>query len=75
LNNRFFHVAYTDIFYPNYNTMTSYRVGFKPTGPIALQLGPALNGPRAGVIYSRLFKYTDQHTACFSENCIGPRIS
>jgi hypothetical protein len=32
-------------------------------------------GPRTGVIYSRLFKYTQQHTACFTENSIGPRTS
>ena len=33
--------------------------------------GPVLNGPigpRAEVIYSRQFKYTQQHTAGFTEN-------
>ena len=29
-------------------------------------------GPRAVVIYSRLFKYTHQHTAGFTENSVGP---
>ena len=29
-------------------------------------------GPPAGVIYSWLFKYTQQHTAGFTENSIGP---
>jgi len=29
-------------------------------------------GPRAGAIYSRLFKLTQQHTAGFTENGIGP---
>ena len=30
-------------------------------------------GPRSGVIYSWLFKYTQQHTVGFTENSIGPR--
>jgi hypothetical protein len=35
-------------------------------------LSPALKGYRAGVIYSRLFKYTQQHTAgCYREP-LGP---
>jgi len=42
--------------------------------------GPAFNqldkllliGPRAGVIYSRLFKYTQQHIAGFTEEQLGP---
>jgi len=36
------------------------RAGLKPIGPIAPMLGPARKGPRAGVIYSRLFKDTLQ---------------
>jgi hypothetical protein len=36
---------------------------FKPIEPI---------GPCAGVIYSRLFKYAQQHTAGFTDNIIGP---
>jgi len=32
-------------------------------------------GPRDEVFYYRLFKYTQQHTACFTENSIGPRTS
>ena len=32
------------------------------------QLGPALKMTRAGAIYSRLFKYTQKHTAGFTEN-------
>ena len=36
------------------------------------KLSPALKGYRAGVIYSRLFKYTQQHTAgCYREP-LGP---
>ena len=29
-------------------------------------------GPRAGVIYSWLFKYIQQHTARFTEDSTGP---
>ena len=38
------------------------------SGRALSQLGPALMGPSAWVIYSRLFKYTQQHTAGFTEN-------
>jgi len=31
-------------------------------------IGPRVFGPRAGVIYSRLFKYIQQHTSGFTEN-------
>ena len=30
---------------------------------------------RGGVIYSGLFKYTDEHTACFTENNWAPHLS
>ena len=42
------------------------------TGP-ASKLDPALKGQSARVVYSRLFKYTQLHTAGFTENSIGPR--
>ena len=32
-------------------------------------------GTHPGVIYSRLFKYTQQYTAGFTESNIGPRTS
>ena len=35
---------------------------------------PTLKGCRAGVIHFRLFKYTQQHTAGFTENSIGPAL-
>jgi hypothetical protein len=35
---------------------------------LLLPIGPAPEGPHTGVIYSRLFKYTQQHTVCFTEN-------
>ena len=38
------------------------------------QLGSTLKAPRAGIVYSRLFKYT-QLTTRFTENSIGPRTS
>ena len=37
-----------------------------------LPLGFALKGPRAGVIYSRLLKFTTQHTAVFTEKALDP---
>ena len=39
--------------------MDEIRAGLNNIGPI----GPVLKGPRDGVIYSRLFKYTQQYTA------------
>jgi hypothetical protein len=51
------------------------------TGPTLSQLdhssqfGPALNDALARFVYSRLFKYTQQHTSGFTENNIGPRTS
>ena len=39
------------------------------------QFGPALNDALARFVYSRLFKYTQQHTSGFTENNIGPRTS
>ena len=44
------------------NTYIGSRIGYKPIGPIFH------NWARAGVIYSQLFKYTQQHTAGFTEN-------
>ena len=38
------------------------------------QLGPALKGPRVGIIYSWLFKYTQQYTAWFTENNWAPHL-
>jgi len=38
-----------------------------------LLIEPALKGSRSGVIHSRLLKYTQNHTACFTESDIGPR--
>ena len=38
------------------------------------QLGPALKGSRAGVIYSRLFKYTQQHTSGFTQENWVPHL-
>jgi hypothetical protein len=54
----------------------------KITGSESLHAGLALIqldqlfqiGPRAGVIYSWLFKYTQQHTACFTENNWAPHL-
>jgi hypothetical protein len=46
--------------------LTSCRVALKPIGPIASNWAP-----HVGVIYSWLFKYTQQHTASFTENTIG----
>jgi hypothetical protein len=37
-----------------------------------LPLGFALKAPRAGVMYSRLLKFTTQHTADFYRERIGP---
>jgi hypothetical protein len=46
---------------------------YSDSGPALSQLDQLLsNGLRAGVIYSRLFEYTQQHTACFTEKSIGP---
>ena len=45
------------------------RAVLKPILPIAPNWEP-----RAGVIYSRLFKYTQQHTAGFTENNSFPHI-
>ena len=45
------------------------RTDLKPIGQIAP------NWVRAGVIYSWLFKYTQQHTVGFTENNIGPHTS
>jgi hypothetical protein len=39
------------------------------------QLNPMFKGPHAVVICSQLYKYTQQHTASFTENSTGPRIS
>ena len=46
-------------------TFGMYRVSLKTIGPIE---------PRAGVIYIRLFKYT-QHAAGFTENSTGSHTS
>ena len=54
----------------------------KITGSESLHAGLALIqldqlfqiGPRVGVIYSWLFKYTQQHTACFTENNWAPHL-
>jgi hypothetical protein len=44
------------------------------------QLGPVFKGLLTGVIYTRLFKYIQQHAANFTENsndyiCYGARTS
>ena len=45
-------------------------------GPAFSQLNQLLPiRPRVGVIYSWLFRYTQQHTACFTENSIGPWLA
>jgi len=42
---------------------------FLHAGPTLSQLDQLLPvGQRAGLICSRLFKFTQQHTACFTEN-------
>ena len=43
-------------------TMPIIRTGLKPIGP------------RSGIIHSQLFKYTQQHTACFTENNWAPHL-
>jgi len=50
-----------------YNTeqIVFVRAGFNSVGPI----GPCAYGsPHWSYLYSRLFKYTQQHTPCFTEN-------
>jgi hypothetical protein len=52
-----------------YAAIISYQrpsVGHKPSVTI---------GTRPGVIYSRLFTYTQQHTAGFTESSIGPVLN
>ena len=48
-----------------------YDTGLKSIGPIAPHWAPSLKGHRAGVTYSRLFKYP-KHTADFTDNSIDP---
>ena len=62
--------------YSRANTMSSCILDLVR---VLLQTGPALNQmlpiwPLDGVIYSWLFKYTQQHTAGFTENSWNPRL-
>ena len=52
-----------------YSYIYIYSVDLKQIGPIAP------NWVRTAVIYSWLFKYTQQHTVGFTENSIGPHTS
>ena len=57
----------------NRSALTTTIRGY--TGSTLNPIGPRAEGSHAGVVYYRLFKYTQQHTACFKENNIGPHTS
>lgn len=49
--------------------------GLKPMNTNSSQVGPALKESRAGVIYSRLFKSSQQHTTDYTKNNWAPQLS
>ena len=58
---------YVTMIFLSHSKLSIYNT--KSAGPINYsQLGPALKNPHSGVIKSRLFKYTQQHTTGFTEN-------